>query len=162
MSSKYLKDLGHAVVDTTDGNNIIQALSLEGIFDLSLSLLERERRSLVTMRGYDAAAITYGEAKEGSIEAHNFSEALPVTSLRSTKGKGTEEGPVPTPSLAQSVYSIGTSQSQSTRSTNQRRRRKTKSGHKKVAIDGMDMLSGDGKGAMLFLTASMEEVRKRA
>ena len=30
-SSKYLKDLGHAVVDTTDGDDIIQASNLEGI-----------------------------------------------------------------------------------------------------------------------------------
>jgi hypothetical protein len=36
------------------------------------------------------------------------------------------------------------------------------SGHKKIAIDGMDMLSRDGKGAMLFSTASMEEACKRA
>ncbi len=75
-SSKYLKDLGHAVVDTSDGDDIIQASNLEGIFDLSLGLSDRERQSLMTIRGYDAAAITYGDAKEGSIEAHNFSAAL--------------------------------------------------------------------------------------
>ncbi len=102
-SSKCLKDLGHAVVDTSDGNDIIQASNLEGIFDLSLGLSDRERWSLVTMRGYDATAITYGDTKEGLIEAHNFSAALSVTSLRSTKGKGAEEGPGQTPMLAQSV-----------------------------------------------------------
>ena len=63
----------------------------------------------MTIRGYGAAAITYGDAKEGSIEAHNFSAALSVTSLHSTKGKAAEEGLGPTPVLAQSVYSIGTS-----------------------------------------------------
>ncbi len=76
LSSKYLKELGHAVVDTTDGDDIIQASNLEGIFDLSLGLSDRERRSLMTTRGYDTAAITYGNAKEGSTEAHNFSAAL--------------------------------------------------------------------------------------
>ena len=50
LSSKYLKDLGHAVVDTSDGNDIIQTSNYEGIFDLSLGLPDRERRSLVTMR----------------------------------------------------------------------------------------------------------------
>ena len=96
-------------MDTTDADDIIQALNLEGIFDLSLGLSDRERRSLVTMRSYDAAAITYGDAKEGSIEAHKFSAALSVTSLHSKKGKAAEEGPGPTPTLAQLVYIIGMS-----------------------------------------------------
>ena len=76
LASKYLKDQGHEVVDTSDGDDIIQASNLEGIFDLSLGLSDRERQSLMTIRGYDAAAITYGDAKEGSIEEHNFSAAL--------------------------------------------------------------------------------------
>jgi hypothetical protein len=59
--------------------------------------------------GYDAAAITYGKVKEGAVEAHNFSAALSVTSLHLAKGKGAEETPAPTPTLAQSVYSLGTS-----------------------------------------------------
>jgi hypothetical protein len=62
-SSKYLKELGHMMVDRTDENDIIQASNLEGIYDLSLGLLDKERRSLVALRGYDAAAITYGKAK---------------------------------------------------------------------------------------------------
>ena len=85
-TSKYLKDLGHAVVVRTNGDNIIQALSSEGIYDLTLGLSNKERWSLVS-RGHDAAAITFGEAKEGSIEAHNFSPALSITSLRSKKGR---------------------------------------------------------------------------
>jgi hypothetical protein len=109
-ASKYLKDLGHAVVDRSDGDDIIQVLSLEGIYDLTLGLSDKERRSLVS-RGHDAAAITFGEAKEGSIEAHNFSAALSLTSLRSAKGRGrgVAESLAPDPTLAQSVYSIGTS-----------------------------------------------------
>ena len=97
------------MVVTSDGDDIIQVTNLEGIFDLSLGVSDRERRSLMTIRGYGAAAITYGDAKEGSIEAHNFSAALSVTSLHLTKGKAAEEGLCPTPVLAQSVYSIGTS-----------------------------------------------------
>ena len=44
LSSKYLNDLGHAVVDTSDGDDIIQTSSLEGIFDLYLGLSDREQR----------------------------------------------------------------------------------------------------------------------
>jgi hypothetical protein len=40
-ASKYLKDLGHAVVERTDGDDIIQASSLKGIYDLvMLGLLD--------------------------------------------------------------------------------------------------------------------------
>ena len=86
-ASKYLKDLGHAVVKRTDGDDIIQASSLEGIYDLTLGLSDKERWLLVSC-GHDAAAITFGKAKEGSIEAHNFSAALSLTSLCLTKGRG--------------------------------------------------------------------------
>jgi hypothetical protein len=47
--SKYLKDLGHAVVDRTDGDNIIQATNSKGLYDLTLGLLDKERRSLVAL-----------------------------------------------------------------------------------------------------------------
>jgi hypothetical protein len=166
-SSKYLKDLGHAVVDTTDGDDIIQASNLEGIFNLSLGLSDKERRSLMTIRGYDAAAIAYGDAKEGSIEAHNFLAALSVTSLRSTKGKAAEEGPGLTPTLAQSVYSIGTSRvtkdsDNESGEEEEDNEGEGNPGHRTIAINGMDMLSGDSKAAMLFSTASMEEARERA
>jgi hypothetical protein len=167
LSSKYLKDLGHAVVDTSDGNDIIQASNLEGIFNLSLGLSDRERRSLVTMRGYNTAAITYGDAKEGLIEAHNFSAALSVTSLCSKKRKAAEEGLGPALTLPQSVYSIGMSKVTKDLDNELKEEEADKEGegnsrHKKIAIDGMDMLSRDGKGAMLFLTASMEEEFERA
>jgi hypothetical protein len=161
-ASKYLKDLGHAVVERTDGDDIIQASSLEGIYDLTLGLSDKERRSLVR-RGHDAAAITFGEAKEGSIEAHNFSAALSLTSLRSTKGigRGALESPALNPTLAQSVYSIGTSKvtnESEERSDDDKDDTDGGSESKLVAIDGMDIVTGnEGQGAMLFSTASMEE-----
>ena len=121
----------------------------------------------MTIRGYNAAAITYGDAKEGSIEAHSFSVALSVTSMRSTKGNAAEEGPGLAPTLEQSVYSIGTSKVMKDLDNESGKEEEDNegegnSGHKKIAIDGMDMLSRDGKGAMLFLTMSMEEAHERA
>jgi hypothetical protein len=59
--SKYLKDLGHAVADRTDGDDIIQATTSEGLYDLTLGLSDKERWSLVALWGYDATAITYGD-----------------------------------------------------------------------------------------------------
>jgi hypothetical protein len=75
-SSKYLKDLGHAVADRTDGDNIIQATTSEDLYDLTLGLSDKEHQSLVALWGYKAAAITYRDAKEGSVETHNFSADL--------------------------------------------------------------------------------------
>ncbi len=97
-ASKYLKDLGHTMVERTDGDNIIQASSSEGIYDLTLGLSDKERWLLIS-HGHDAAAITFGKAKEGAIEAHNFSAALSLTSICLVKGRGKEsaESPAPNP-----------------------------------------------------------------
>ena len=154
-------------MDKTDGNDIIQASNLEGIYALSLGLSDKEQQLLVAMRSYDAAAITYGKAKEGAIEAHNFSAPLSVTSLCSTKGKGAEEGPGPTPTLAQLVYSIGTSKvtkelDDDTDGREDNKAEECNSNNKQIAIDGMDMLRGNGQGAMLFLTASIEKTSEQA
>ncbi len=161
-ASKYLKDLGHAVVKRGDGDDIIQASSSEGIYDLSLGLSDKECRLLVS-RGHGAAAITFGEAKEGTIKAHNFSAALSITSLplKKGRGRGALAPPAPNPTLAQSVYSIGTSKvtnESEERSDDDKEGTDGGSDSKKVAIDRMNIVKGnDGQGAMLFLTASMEE-----
>ncbi len=60
------------MVDRTDGNDIVQPSNLEGMYNLSLGLWDKKGRSLVALRGYNAAAITYGEAKEGAIEVTTF------------------------------------------------------------------------------------------
>ncbi len=73
------------MADRTDGDDIIQATTSEGLHDLTLCLSDKERRSLVALWGYNAAAITYGDTKEGSVEAHNFSADLSVTSLHLAK-----------------------------------------------------------------------------
>ncbi len=168
MLSKYLKDLGHAVVERTDGDNIIHTTTSAGIYDLTLGLSNKEWQSLVALQGYDAAAITYGEAKEGAVEAHNFSAALSVTSLHLAKGMGAEEKPGPTPTLVQLVYSIGTSKVTKDSEDESGKEEEDKeadgsSTSKQVAIDGMDVLHSDGKHrAMLFSTALMEEMSKKA
>jgi len=162
-ASKYLKDLGHAVVDRKDGDDIIQASSSIGIFDLTLGLSDKERRSLASC-GHDAAAITFGEAKEGAIEAHNFSAALSLTSLRSAKkgGKGVRKPPTQDTTLAQSVYSIGTSKV-TNESDEKLDGEEDSTDHSsedgfEVTFDGMDIVTGgDTQKAMLLATASMEE-----
>ena len=161
-ASKYLKDLSHTVVDNLEGDDIIQASSLLGIYDLTLGLSDKERRSLAS-RGHNAAAITYGEAKEGAIEAHNFSSALSITSLRSVKkgDKGAAMLPAKNQTLEQSVYSITskvTNESEEKLDNNEVSSEGGSEGRQELTFDGMDIVNGDAaQAAMLFTTGSMED-----
>jgi hypothetical protein len=65
--SKYLKDLGHAVIDQMDTNNIINAATTQGIYDLTLGLLDKEKWMMVLGRAHKASAITFKEVKEGGV-----------------------------------------------------------------------------------------------
>jgi hypothetical protein len=152
------------VVGRTDGDNIILASTSEGIYDLTLGLSDREQWSLVATQGYNAAAITYGEAKEGAVEACNFSTVLSVTSTHSAKGKESEEKSVTAQTLVKLVYSIGMSSRVTKDWDDESDKEKGddkadgSSESKQVMIDGMDILHSNGKHrAMLFSTASMEE-----
>ncbi len=85
--SKYLKDLGHAGVDQSDANNIINAAMTQGIYDLTLGLSDKERQVMVAGKAHEASAITYGEAREGAMEAHNFSLSASITTTHSRNKK---------------------------------------------------------------------------
>jgi hypothetical protein len=79
--SKYVKDAGHAIIDQTDADDIINAVTTQGIYDLTLGLLDKERRTMVTGKAHEASASTYGEAREGLMEAHNFLSAALIMSI---------------------------------------------------------------------------------
>ncbi len=151
-----------------NGDDIIHATTSASSYNLTLGLSNKEQRSLVALQGYATAAITYGEAKEGAVEAHNFSAAFSVTSLHLAKGKGSEDKPGPTPTLAQLVYSIGMSKVTKDSEDESGKEEKGKdvdgsSTSKQIAIDGMGILHSDGKhGATLFSAALMEETSKKA
>jgi hypothetical protein len=71
--SKYVKDLGNAVIDQSDADDIINMAITQGIYDLTLGLSDKERWTMVAGRVHDVSAITFGEAKGGFMEAYNFS-----------------------------------------------------------------------------------------
>ena len=62
--------------DESNSDDIINAAAEEGIFDTTLGLSERERRSAIVGIGHDASEIMFGEAKEGAVEAHIFSSSM--------------------------------------------------------------------------------------
>ncbi len=106
--SKYIPNKGYAVLDESNSDDIINAVEEEGIYDTTLGLLERERRSAVAGRGYDASEIMFGEAKERAMEAHNFSSSMSVTTIHSKNAKD-NPSVASQKTLAKSVYSVDTS-----------------------------------------------------
>jgi hypothetical protein len=108
--SKYLKDLSHTVIDQTDAGNIINASTTQGIYDLTLGLSDKEQRTLVAGKAHEATAITFGKAKEGAVEAHNFSSQASITTIHTHNRKKRDAVLVATSrTLTKSVFSIGTS-----------------------------------------------------
>ena len=106
--SKYVSEKGYAVLDEKDSDDIINAVAGEGIYDTSLGLLDKERRSAAASRGYKASAIMFGEANEGAVEAHNFSSSTSVTMIHS-KNMGNHGSVATEKTLTKSVFSMGTS-----------------------------------------------------
>ncbi len=82
--SKYISDKGYAVLDEATSGNIINAIAGEGIFDTTLGLSEKERRTATApSKGQDVSAIMFGEAKEGAIKVHNFFSSVSITTIHS-------------------------------------------------------------------------------
>jgi hypothetical protein len=106
--SKYVSKKGYAILDDKDSDDIINAATGEGIYDMSLGLSDTELRTAMAGRSNEASAIMFGEAKEGAFEAHNFSSSALVTRINS-KNMG-DSGSVTTEKmLAKLVFSMGTS-----------------------------------------------------
>jgi len=99
---------GYAVLDESYSDDIIKAAVEEGILDTTLRLSERERRSAIAGKGYDASEIVFGEAKEGAVEAHNFSSSMSITTIH-LKNVNDSKSVASQKTLAKSVFSEGTS-----------------------------------------------------
>ena len=74
---------------------------------MSLGLSDKEQRERMAKSGYNESAISFGEAKVGSMEAYNFSAGASITTVHAEKeGKGTSVSSAKT--MAKSVFSIAT------------------------------------------------------
>ena len=163
--SKYLKNLGRAAVDQSYADDIINAAMTQGICDLTLGLSDKERQVLVAGKAHEASAITYGEAKEGAVKAHNFSSKASVTTLHlSNKRKRDARTVASTKMLAKLVYSIDTSKVTEDRTEDKKNGKEEESGddgnpsaNKRVAIEGMQIVVGKQKKAMQTEMELMEE-----
>ncbi len=116
-------------------------------------------------KAHKASAITYGEAKEGAVEAHNFSSKASVTMIHlSNERKRDPKSVMAAKRLTKSVYSIDTSKVTEDGTEDENTGKEEESDgdgnpgtSKKIAIEGMQVLVGTKKAAMLFKMASMNE-----
>ncbi len=110
-------------------DDILHVANAEGIYDLSLGLLEKEKRLSIAGKSHNASAISFGEATEGAVEAHKFSVLASVTTTHScNKKKRDAELVVTKQTLAKSIMSIRT-----TKVTNESKgKNKDESNDKKV------------------------------
>jgi hypothetical protein len=160
--SKYLIELGHAAVNQSNADDIINAATTQGIYDLILGLSDKERQVLVASKAHEASAITYGEAKEGAVEAHNFSSKVSVTTVHlSNERKRGATSVASAKMLKKLVLSINTSkvtedgtENRSNGEEEGSNNGKNPNASKRVAIEGMQIVSRKQKKAVLFDTAS--------
>ncbi len=138
------------MIDQTDVDDIIYAATIQGIYDLTLGLPNKERRTLVARKAHEASTITFGEAREGAVEAHNFSLQASITTIHIRNEMKWDSAMVATAkTLVKSVFSIGTTTSKVTKDDMEDSEDKEdseeeapQSKDKKVAIKGMGTLSG--------------------
>jgi hypothetical protein len=145
--SKYISDKGYAVLDEATSDDIINAVAGEGIFDTTLGLLEKECRTATASKGHDASAIMFGEAKEGAVEAHNFSSSASITTIHSKKVDDSRSVAMQK-TLAKLVFSMATSKVTSDGLDEEEMDKDEGSDYKtgsakklEVAIKGMQMLT---------------------
>ncbi len=105
--SKYIKEKGFAIMKDSNENNIINVANNSGLFDMSLGLSDKEQCNRMAKTSYNNLAITFGDAKAGSMEAYNFSSEASITMLhKKREGKGVSVALTKT--IAKSVFSIAT------------------------------------------------------
>ena len=105
--SKYIKEKGFAIVKDSNKDDIINAANNSGLFDLSLGLSDKEQRNRIAKTSYNNLAITFGDAKAGSMEAYNFSSGASITTLHKER-EGEDISVASAKMIAKSVFSIAT------------------------------------------------------
>jgi hypothetical protein len=160
---KYVSGKGYAVLDEKDSDDIINAATGEGIYDMLLGLSDTKLRTAMAGRSYEASAIMFGEAEEGAFEAHNFSSSALVTMIHS-KNMGDSGSVTTAKTLAKLVFSMGTSKvtyEGSEEEMKEGNKSEDEAGSKKleIAIKGMNLLTNHRKKSS---QESMEEDEKEA
>jgi hypothetical protein len=105
--SKYIKEKGVAVMKDSDKDDIINTANKTGLFNMSLGLSDKEQHERMAKTGYNESAISFREAKVGSMEAYNFSAGASITMVHAEReGKGISVASAKT--MAKSIFSIAT------------------------------------------------------
>ncbi len=140
-NSKYIQEKGFAIVNDSNKDNIINAANNSGLFDLSPGLSDKEQRNRIANTSYNDLAITFGDAKAGSMEAYNFSSGASNTTLHEEReGKGISIASAEM--IAKSVFSIAmddTSEEDDKADTNEGEEDASST----IEINGMEMVESE-------------------
>ncbi len=91
----------------SEEDDIINTTNKTGLFDMSLGLSDKEQCERMAKTGHIDLAITFGDAKVGSMEAYNFFAGVSITTVHAEKeGEGTSVASAKT--MAKLVSSIAT------------------------------------------------------
>ena len=155
--------MGYWTSPTQNSDDIINTVEEEGIIDTTLGLSEKERRSAIVGKGHDASEIMFGEAKEGAVEAHNFSSSMSITTLHS-KNVNNSKSVASQKMPENSVFSMGTSKITSNGLGEEEMDEDKGSDYKEsatktsaVEIEGMQMLTREQSKNKSNVTGQKEE-----
>ena len=136
--SRYIKEKGIAVLRDNEEDDIINAASKTGLFDMSLGLSDKEQRERMARTGHNESAISYGEAVSGAMEAYNFSAGASITTVHAEREReGTSVASAKT--IAKSVFSIATNITSGSEEEEEEQEGESK-GMEGVEIDGMEVM----------------------
>ena len=125
----------------SDEDDIINAATKTGLFNMSLGLSDKEQRERMAKSGYNESEISFDEAKAGSMETYNFSAGASITTVHAERdGKGTSVASFTT--MAKSVFRIATN-IMSGSGEGKTDSDKKMDGASGVEIDGMEMVEGE-------------------
>ena len=91
----------------SEKDDIINAANKTGLFDMSLGLSDKEQRERMAKTGHIDSAITFGDAKVGSMEAYNFSAGASITTVHAGR-EGEVTSVASAKTMAKLVFSIAT------------------------------------------------------
>ncbi len=149
--SQYIKEKGFAVMKVGDEKDIINVANNSGLFDMSLGLSDKEQRKRTAKMGYNESAISFREAKVGSMEAYNLLSGMSITTLHKEKeGQGTSVASAKT--MAKSVFSVATNITLGSEGDEEGTKGEEMDDKSVVEIDGMKMV---GEAEVQSLTDNM-------
>jgi hypothetical protein len=138
-------------------DDIVNAASKTGLFNMSLGLSNKEQRKRIAKIGYNELAISYGKAVAGSMEAYNFFAGTSITTVHAERERGgTLVASAKT--IAKSVFSIAMNITSGLEEEEEEQEGETTS-MTGVEIDGMEMMDTEVQSLTNNMNRAMADLK---